>query len=144
MARLQSPVTLVKHGEPSGFRTSPRWRSQQPLLHLALPGILEVNPDRNPPAGWSNRLCPGRSVGNARFSLLLKTDDDCYVDVDAVLTKVRHKHLQRSNLWWGKYVGTSFSLASRAGMCVWWWLPVVSDPVSGRAGQWTASGSGRS
>lgn len=39
---------------------------------------------------------------NADFQLLLKTDDDCYVDVDAVLTKIDEKRLQRSNLWWGK------------------------------------------
>lgn len=45
---------------------------------------------------------PGRSVGNADFSLLLKTDDDCYINVDAVLTKIDHKRLKRSNLWWGK------------------------------------------
>lgn len=114
-------VTLVKHGAPAGCRVSPRLRSQQPLLHLALTGIVEVDPDRSPPAGWSNRLCPGRSVGNADFSLLLKSDDDCYIDVHAVLTKVHRKRLKRSNLWWGKYVGTSSSLASRAGMCVWWW-----------------------
>lgn len=49
-----------------------------------------------------NVCAPGRSVGNAHFNLLLKTDDDCYVDVDAVLMKIERKHLKRSNLWWGK------------------------------------------
>lgn len=47
-------------------------------------------------------FCPGRSVANADFNLLLKTDDDCYIDVDSVLMKIDDKHLQRSNLWWGK------------------------------------------
>lgn len=44
----------------------------------------------------------GRSVGNADFNLLLKTDDDCYIDVDSVLMKIDHKGLKRSNFWWGK------------------------------------------
>ncbi|KAG9274826.1 UDP-GalNAc:beta-1,3-N-acetylgalactosaminyltransferase 2 [Astyanax mexicanus] len=43
------------------------------------------------------------AVRNADFSLLLKTDDDCYVDVDAVLMKIDRKNLTRSNLWWGNF-----------------------------------------
>lgn len=43
------------------------------------------------------------AVRNADFSLLLKTDDDCYVDVDAVLMKIDRKSLTRSNLWWGNF-----------------------------------------
>lgn len=43
-----------------------------------------------------------RSVGNVDFKMLLKTDDDCYIDVDSVLTKIDQKGLQRSNFWWGK------------------------------------------
>ncbi|XP_036402965.1 UDP-GalNAc:beta-1,3-N-acetylgalactosaminyltransferase 2 [Megalops cyprinoides] len=43
------------------------------------------------------------SIGNADFSLLLKTDDDCYIDVDAVLMKIDHKGLRRSNFWWGNF-----------------------------------------
>ncbi|XP_072247377.1 UDP-GalNAc:beta-1,3-N-acetylgalactosaminyltransferase 2 isoform X2 [Leuresthes tenuis] len=43
------------------------------------------------------------SVGNADFNLLLKTDDDCYIDVDAVLMKINHKGLKRSNFWWGNF-----------------------------------------
>ena len=43
-----------------------------------------------------------RSVGNADFNLLLKTDDDCFIDVDTVLMKIDHKGLKRSNFWWGK------------------------------------------
>ncbi|XP_060781473.1 UDP-GalNAc:beta-1,3-N-acetylgalactosaminyltransferase 2 isoform X3 [Neoarius graeffei] len=40
---------------------------------------------------------------NADFSLLLKTDDDCYINVDEVLMKIDHKSLMRSNLWWGNF-----------------------------------------
>ncbi|KAM7409024.1 hypothetical protein PAMA_002645 [Pampus argenteus] len=43
------------------------------------------------------------SVGNADFNLLLKTDDDCYIDVDTVLMKIDHKGLRRSNFWWGNF-----------------------------------------
>ncbi|XP_030627817.1 UDP-GalNAc:beta-1,3-N-acetylgalactosaminyltransferase 2 [Chanos chanos] len=43
------------------------------------------------------------SVGNADFNLLLKTDDDCYIDVDAVLMKIDHRSLTRNSLWWGNF-----------------------------------------
>lgn len=43
-----------------------------------------------------------RSVGNVDFKMLLKTDDDCYINVDSVLTKIDQKGLQQTNLWWGK------------------------------------------
>uniref|UniRef100_A0A673GQW1 Hexosyltransferase n=1 Tax=Sinocyclocheilus rhinocerous TaxID=307959 RepID=A0A673GQW1_9TELE len=42
------------------------------------------------------------SVGNADFKLLLKTDDDCYIDVDSVLLKTERRRLSQSSLWWGK------------------------------------------
>ncbi|XP_042593519.1 UDP-GalNAc:beta-1,3-N-acetylgalactosaminyltransferase 2 isoform X4 [Cyprinus carpio] len=43
------------------------------------------------------------SVGNADFKLLLKTDDDCYIDVDAVLLKTERTRLSQSSLWWGNF-----------------------------------------
>ncbi|KAM9727069.1 UDP-GalNAc:beta-1,3-N-acetylgalactosaminyltransferase 2 isoform 1-T2 [Menidia menidia] len=43
------------------------------------------------------------SVGNADFNLLLKTDDDCYIDVDSVLMKIDRKGLKHSNFWWGNF-----------------------------------------
>ncbi|CAL1578276.1 unnamed protein product [Knipowitschia caucasica] len=43
------------------------------------------------------------AVGNTDFNLLLKTDDDCYIDVDAVLTKIHQKDLKRSHFWWGNF-----------------------------------------
>ncbi|KAM6997395.1 UDP-GalNAc:beta-1,3-N-acetylgalactosaminyltransferase 2 [Tautogolabrus adspersus] len=43
------------------------------------------------------------SVGNADFNLLLKTDDDCYIDVDSVLMKIDRKGFKRSNFWWGNF-----------------------------------------
>nr|XP_055025433.1 UDP-GalNAc:beta-1,3-N-acetylgalactosaminyltransferase 2 [Misgurnus anguillicaudatus] len=43
------------------------------------------------------------AVGNADFRLLLKTDDDCYIDVDAFLLKTNHSRLKQSHLWWGNF-----------------------------------------
>ncbi|XP_017578291.1 UDP-GalNAc:beta-1,3-N-acetylgalactosaminyltransferase 2 isoform X3 [Pygocentrus nattereri] len=44
-----------------------------------------------------------RAIRNTDFSLLLKTDDDCYINMDAVLMKIDRKTLTRSNLWWGNF-----------------------------------------
>ncbi|XP_076830166.1 UDP-GalNAc:beta-1,3-N-acetylgalactosaminyltransferase 2 isoform X2 [Brachyhypopomus gauderio] len=44
-----------------------------------------------------------RAMSSADFSLLLKTDDDCYIDVDAVLMKIDHKSMTQSKLWWGNF-----------------------------------------
>uniref|UniRef100_A0A671LEW9 Hexosyltransferase n=1 Tax=Sinocyclocheilus anshuiensis TaxID=1608454 RepID=A0A671LEW9_9TELE len=44
-----------------------------------------------------------RSVGNTDFKLLLKTDDDCYIDVDSVLLKTERRRLSQSSLWWGNF-----------------------------------------
>ncbi|TSW75970.1 UDP-GalNAc:beta-1,3-N-acetylgalactosaminyltransferase 2 [Bagarius yarrelli] len=43
------------------------------------------------------------AVRNANFSLLLKTDDDCYINMDEILIKIDYKRLIRSNLWWGNF-----------------------------------------
>ncbi|XP_023819319.1 UDP-GalNAc:beta-1,3-N-acetylgalactosaminyltransferase 2 [Oryzias latipes] len=43
------------------------------------------------------------SVENTAFSLLLKADDDCYIDVDSVLLKIDHKALKRRHFWWGNF-----------------------------------------
>ncbi|XP_037547625.1 UDP-GalNAc:beta-1,3-N-acetylgalactosaminyltransferase 2, partial [Nematolebias whitei] len=43
------------------------------------------------------------SVENADFNLLLKADDDCYIDVDSVFMKIDRKGLERRNFWWGNF-----------------------------------------
>ncbi|XP_060727988.1 UDP-GalNAc:beta-1,3-N-acetylgalactosaminyltransferase 2 [Tachysurus vachellii] len=43
------------------------------------------------------------AVKYADFSLLLKTDDDCYINTDKVLMNIDYKSLMRSNLWWGNF-----------------------------------------
>ncbi|XP_067391861.1 UDP-GalNAc:beta-1,3-N-acetylgalactosaminyltransferase 2 isoform X4 [Emydura macquarii macquarii] len=42
------------------------------------------------------------TVESANFDLLLKTDDDCYVNLEAVFNRIMHKKLDRPNIWWGK------------------------------------------
>ncbi|XP_055491137.1 UDP-GalNAc:beta-1,3-N-acetylgalactosaminyltransferase 2 isoform X3 [Leucoraja erinacea] len=43
------------------------------------------------------------SVESTNFRLLLKTDDDCYVDIEAVLERAGDR-LEATNVWWGKLV----------------------------------------
>lgn len=96
---------MVKYRELYSFESPCICLNYSPsctTLSLGLMVALKVNPDRNQKVCLNKYFCPGRSVGNADFNLLLKTDDDCYIDVDSVLMKIDNKHLKRSNLWWGK------------------------------------------
>lgn len=43
-----------------------------------------------------------RTVESTSFDLLLKTDDDCYIDLEAVFNRIMQKKLDRPNIWWGK------------------------------------------
>ncbi|XP_024894831.1 UDP-GalNAc:beta-1,3-N-acetylgalactosaminyltransferase 2 [Pteropus alecto] len=42
------------------------------------------------------------TVETTSFDLLLKTDDDCYIDLEAVFNRIAHKNLDGPNFWWGK------------------------------------------
>ncbi|XP_075388320.1 UDP-GalNAc:beta-1,3-N-acetylgalactosaminyltransferase 2 isoform X2 [Tenrec ecaudatus] len=37
------------------------------------------------------------------FDLLLKTDDDCYIDLEAVFNRITYKNLDGPNFWWGNF-----------------------------------------
>ncbi|KAK1328029.1 hypothetical protein QTO34_012451 [Cnephaeus nilssonii] len=43
------------------------------------------------------------TVGATSFDLLLKTDDDCYIDLEAVFHRVAHGTLQGPSVWWGNF-----------------------------------------
>ncbi|XP_017523570.1 UDP-GalNAc:beta-1,3-N-acetylgalactosaminyltransferase 2 isoform X2 [Manis javanica] len=43
------------------------------------------------------------TVETTSFDLLLKTDDDCYVDLEAVFNRISHKNLDGPNFWWGNF-----------------------------------------
>ncbi|EHB12608.1 UDP-GalNAc:beta-1,3-N-acetylgalactosaminyltransferase 2 [Heterocephalus glaber] len=43
------------------------------------------------------------TVETTSFSLLLKTDDDCYIDLEAIFNRIVQKNLDGSNFWWGNF-----------------------------------------
>ncbi|XP_048341797.1 UDP-GalNAc:beta-1,3-N-acetylgalactosaminyltransferase 2 isoform X2 [Sphaerodactylus townsendi] len=43
------------------------------------------------------------TVEAASFNVLLKTDDDCYIDLEAVFNRIKLKNLGRPNTWWGNF-----------------------------------------
>ncbi|XP_059119382.1 UDP-GalNAc:beta-1,3-N-acetylgalactosaminyltransferase 2 isoform X2 [Peromyscus eremicus] len=43
------------------------------------------------------------TVETTSFSLLLKTDDDCYIDLEAVFNRIAQKSLDGPNFWWGNF-----------------------------------------
>ncbi|XP_065486907.1 UDP-GalNAc:beta-1,3-N-acetylgalactosaminyltransferase 2 isoform X4 [Caloenas nicobarica] len=43
------------------------------------------------------------TVESTSFDLLLKTDDDCYIDLEAVFNRITQKRLDRPNIWWGNF-----------------------------------------
>ncbi|XP_063813557.1 UDP-GalNAc:beta-1,3-N-acetylgalactosaminyltransferase 2 [Pseudophryne corroboree] len=42
-------------------------------------------------------------LGSVDFDFLLKTDDDCYVDMDNVLLALQEKRLEGPKAWWGNF-----------------------------------------
>ncbi|KAK1905388.1 UDP-GalNAc:beta-13-N-acetylgalactosaminyltransferase 2 [Dissostichus eleginoides] len=93
------PARMERHA--SRLREEDAALQQESLRHGDMVFVDVVDTYRNVPSKllqfykWS--------VGNADFNLLLKTDDDCYIDVDSVLMKIDHKGLKRSNFWWGNF-----------------------------------------
>ncbi|XP_030053999.1 UDP-GalNAc:beta-1,3-N-acetylgalactosaminyltransferase 2 isoform X3 [Microcaecilia unicolor] len=43
------------------------------------------------------------TVESTSYDLLLKTDDDCYVDLDNMFQRIVQKNLKRPNIWWGNF-----------------------------------------
>ncbi|XP_053460111.1 UDP-GalNAc:beta-1,3-N-acetylgalactosaminyltransferase 2 isoform X3 [Nycticebus coucang] len=43
------------------------------------------------------------TVETTSFDLLLKTDDDCYIDLEAVFDRIAQKNLDGPNFWWGNF-----------------------------------------
>ncbi|XP_053317169.1 UDP-GalNAc:beta-1,3-N-acetylgalactosaminyltransferase 2 isoform X1 [Spea bombifrons] len=43
------------------------------------------------------------TVEFTRFEFLLKTDDDCYIDIENVFNMIEQKKLEASNTWWGNF-----------------------------------------
>uniref|UniRef100_A0A672J8R7 Hexosyltransferase n=1 Tax=Salarias fasciatus TaxID=181472 RepID=A0A672J8R7_SALFA len=93
------PARMKRHA--AGLRQEDAALQEESLRHGDMVFVDVVDTYRNVPSKllqfykWS--------VGNADFNLLLKTDDDCYIDVDSVLMKIDQKGLKRSNFWWGNF-----------------------------------------
>uniref|UniRef100_A0A3Q4A9T5 Hexosyltransferase n=1 Tax=Mola mola TaxID=94237 RepID=A0A3Q4A9T5_MOLML len=96
------PARMEHHA--SRLRREDAALQQESLQHGDMVFVNVVDTYRNVPSKllqfykWY-----AKSVGNANFNLLLKTDDDCYIDVDSVLMKIDHNGLKRSNFWWGNF-----------------------------------------
>ncbi|XP_058525357.1 UDP-GalNAc:beta-1,3-N-acetylgalactosaminyltransferase 2 isoform X2 [Ochotona princeps] len=60
-----------------------------------------VDTYRNVPAKLLNFY--SWTVATVSFDLLLKTDDDCYVDLEAVFNRITQKNLDGPNFWWGNF-----------------------------------------
>ncbi|KAG8444518.1 hypothetical protein GDO86_009615 [Hymenochirus boettgeri] len=43
------------------------------------------------------------TVEYASFAFLLKTDDDCFVDIENIFNMIDFKNLQKENTWWGNF-----------------------------------------
>uniref|UniRef100_A0A8C5PBA7 Hexosyltransferase n=1 Tax=Leptobrachium leishanense TaxID=445787 RepID=A0A8C5PBA7_9ANUR len=43
------------------------------------------------------------TVQFTRFEFLLKTDDDCYIDIENMFKMIDHKNLKTTNTWWGNF-----------------------------------------
>ncbi|XP_061914527.1 UDP-GalNAc:beta-1,3-N-acetylgalactosaminyltransferase 2 [Entelurus aequoreus] len=93
------PARMERHA--SGLRQEDAALQQESLRHNDMVFVDVVDTYRNVPSKllqfykWS--------VANADFNLLLKTDDDCYIDMDSVLMKIDQKGLKRSHFWWGNF-----------------------------------------
>ncbi|XP_026525094.1 UDP-GalNAc:beta-1,3-N-acetylgalactosaminyltransferase 2 [Notechis scutatus] len=43
------------------------------------------------------------TVEATSFDVLLKTDDDCYIDLETIFNRIKLKNLGRPNIWWGNF-----------------------------------------
>nr|XP_033792132.1 UDP-GalNAc:beta-1,3-N-acetylgalactosaminyltransferase 2 isoform X3 [Geotrypetes seraphini] len=43
------------------------------------------------------------TVESTSYDLLLKTDDDCYIDLDNMFQRIVQKNLKKPNVWWGNF-----------------------------------------
>ncbi|XP_074229347.1 UDP-GalNAc:beta-1,3-N-acetylgalactosaminyltransferase 2 isoform X9 [Camelus bactrianus] len=69
-------------------------------LHGDIVFVDVIDTYRNVPAKLLNFY--RWTVETTDFDLLLKTDDDCYIDLEAVFNRIALKNLDGPNFWWGK------------------------------------------
>ncbi|XP_077585821.1 UDP-GalNAc:beta-1,3-N-acetylgalactosaminyltransferase 2 [Stigmatopora nigra] len=93
------PARMERHA--SGLRRENAALEQESLRHGDIVFVDVVDTYRNVPSKLLHFY--KWSVENIDFRLFLKTDDDCYIDVDSVLMKIERKGLKRNNFWWGNF-----------------------------------------
>ncbi|XP_074229346.1 UDP-GalNAc:beta-1,3-N-acetylgalactosaminyltransferase 2 isoform X8 [Camelus bactrianus] len=70
-------------------------------LHGDIVFVDVIDTYRNVPAKLLNFY--RWTVETTDFDLLLKTDDDCYIDLEAVFNRIALKNLDGPNFWWGNF-----------------------------------------
>lgn len=92
-------------------RRSQHWRRKKPKKYTGsrdrsdYVSAVPASAPLGAPVRMLRLACPfaaNRTVETTSFDLLLKTDDDCYVDLEAVFNRIAHKNLDGPNFWWGK------------------------------------------
>nr|XP_027803852.1 UDP-GalNAc:beta-1,3-N-acetylgalactosaminyltransferase 2 isoform X2 [Marmota flaviventris] len=75
--------------------------TEESSVHGDIVFVDVVDTYRNVPAKLLNFY--RWTVETTSFSLLLKTDDDCYIDLEAVFKRISQKNLDGPNVWWGNF-----------------------------------------
>ncbi|XP_077879207.1 UDP-GalNAc:beta-1,3-N-acetylgalactosaminyltransferase 2 isoform X5 [Ictidomys tridecemlineatus] len=75
--------------------------SEESSVHGDIVFVDVVDTYRNVPAKLLNFY--RWTVETTSFSLLLKTDDDCYIDLESVFKRISQKSLDGPNVWWGNF-----------------------------------------
>nr|XP_031527789.1 UDP-GalNAc:beta-1,3-N-acetylgalactosaminyltransferase 2 isoform X6 [Vicugna pacos] len=74
---------------------------EESRLHGDIVFVDVIDTYRNVPAKLLNFY--RWTVETTDFDLLLKTDDDCYIDLEAVFNRIALKNLDGPNFWWGNF-----------------------------------------
>ncbi|XP_047376559.1 UDP-GalNAc:beta-1,3-N-acetylgalactosaminyltransferase 2 isoform X3 [Sciurus carolinensis] len=75
--------------------------TEESSVHGDIVFVDVVDTYRNVPAKLLNFY--RWTVETTSFNLLLKTDDDCYIDLEAVFKRITQKNLEGPNFWWGNF-----------------------------------------
>ncbi|XP_062938750.1 UDP-GalNAc:beta-1,3-N-acetylgalactosaminyltransferase 2 isoform X2 [Cynocephalus volans] len=93
------PRRLVDH--ISNLREEDALLREESSIYGDIVFVDVVDTYRNVPAKLLNFY--RWTVETTSFNLLLKTDDDCYIDLEAVFNRIAQKNLDGPNFWWGNF-----------------------------------------
>ncbi|KAM4842712.1 UDP-GalNAc:beta-1,3-N-acetylgalactosaminyltransferase 2-like [Thomomys bottae] len=95
-----APVRSL-HSRPQRLREEDASLREESRVYDDIVFADVVDTYRNVPAKLLNLY--RRTVQSTGFALLLKTDDDCYIDFEAVLHRIAQKNLEGPNVCWGNF-----------------------------------------